>query len=142
MNFDLSVAIMAEGTSGAIPDEVFLPINYLVIEQVCLPLLKEAKEEVFNVLHELNLQAIDSSTIQTVRLSHVVDKVLNLEAHLLFVASTDDPEFDNSSSHRSVIVLNPIKFFLLEFFLLLGLILKVLRLIPVLAYIFGVFIVS
>ena len=32
MNFDLSVAIMTEGASGAIPDEVFLPINYLVIE--------------------------------------------------------------------------------------------------------------
>jgi hypothetical protein len=61
--------------------------------------------------------------------------MLYLEAHLLFVASTDDPEFNYSSSHRSVIVLNPINFFLLEFFLLLGLILKVLRLIPVLTYI-------
>lgn len=142
MNFNLSVAIMTEGTSGAIPDEVFLPINYLVIEKVCLSLLQETKEEVLNVLHKLHLQAINCSTIQTVRLPHVVDKVLYLEAHLLFVASTDDPEFDNSACHWSVIVFNPIKFFLLEFFLLLGLILKVLRLIPVLTYIFGVFLVS
>lgn len=32
MNIDLSVAIITEGASGAIPDEVFLPINNLVIE--------------------------------------------------------------------------------------------------------------
>ncbi len=142
MNFNLSVAIMTEGTSGAIPDEVFLPINYLIIEQVCPPLFQETIEEVLNVLHELNLQAINCSTIQTVRFSHVVDKVLYLEAHFLFEASTDDPKFDNSSSHWSVIVLDPINFVLLEYLLLLGLILKFLRLIAVLAYIFGVFLVS
>lgn len=142
MNFDLSVAIVTDGACGAHPDEVFLPINYLVVEQVCLPLLQEAVEEVLDVLHELNRQAINCSTIQAVWFSHVVDKVLNLEAHLLFVASTDDPEFDNSSSHWSVIVLDPIKFFLLEIFLLLGLILKVLRLVAVLTEIFGVLSVS
>ena len=32
MQFNLSVAIVAEGASRAIPDEIFLPIHYLVIE--------------------------------------------------------------------------------------------------------------
>jgi hypothetical protein len=122
MLLDLAMALMTDSTRSAMPHEVFLPIHDLVAEQVSLALLKEGIEEVFNVLHKLHSQPVNSATIQTVRLTHVIDEVLHLEPDLLLEAGTDNPELNNRTGHWSVVVLDPVVLLLFKLSLLLRLI--------------------
>jgi hypothetical protein len=115
--------------------KVFLPINNLVAYKISLSLFEELKEEIFNVLHQFNCQAINSSAIKAIRFSHVVNNMLYLESDLLLETCTDDPELDDSPSHGSVVILDPIHFFLFKYLLLLCFIFKIFRLVAVFAYI-------
>jgi|LauGreDrversion4_2_1035121.scaffolds.fasta_scaffold02308_12 hypothetical protein len=64
--------------------------------------------------------------------------MLNLETHLLPKPASYNPKLDYSPCHGSIIVIDPVKLFLFEYFLLLGLILKLLRLVAIFTYLIGI----
>ena len=68
--------------------------------------------------------------------------MLNLEADLLSVSTSNNPKLDNGTGHRSVIVLDPVDFFLLENLLLFSFIFELFGHVTILANLDRLFIVG
>lgn len=56
---------------------------------------KEPVEQVFDVVDDLNLDALSSAAEQAMRLAHQVNHLLKFKGHLLAEAGAHDPELDD-----------------------------------------------